>query len=1819
MTRWIIGFITCLLCFQNIQATQTSISEIYLGSREGDPASLVENVSTLHGDYTELEVDLSVASPDSLVLSRFYSSRDTLPIASLGGWRFNPQCFLTMQKDPKGKSYSSAEGKFDRTFVYVGNPDGSILTYVGWINVTNPAKCVLFKIDAEVECAGIANTARGDVGAWTNLKNNELYYNPQNESFELLLCTEGKRFYIKNPTGNFYSITHEILPSGNKIFYEFNSKNQLELIKETTASEKKVLAWIKIQYGDTLHLETSDGKTADYQFQEDPSGAQLLTTVTRSDKPDLHYQYQVAEDHALLVKKTLPDGRFVHVDYYTDKSNKYKVRSVTTPGGSGDPSTIQFIYDQNSTEVDSPGYRKAVHRFDDDMQLLAVEQYLDGSIYRIQKKSWGRKNDAGNLISTSVADAGGNIFYHKYFIYDSLDKGNIIEEREYGDVAGTGAIALAVDDEGLVSNQDGHVKNYSYFSGKTSHGFFQRDAKGTGVKCWYKKGTNLLVKKFVLTRGSLDSEDEDYNSGIKERFFYFYNDDAALIKVVVDDGRAGDPKDFYGVKERRITNISPKQEMPNVGAPEVIEQKYSPSDGKSEFLIKRTVNHFDGQGNISAQEIHDANGKHRYTINKHYVHGLLVLETDPVGNETHYSYDANQNLISESHSDTGICIEYGYDPRNRLIHTVERDRMGNRFKTQITYDASGYKSGERDRFGNETIYDHDALGRPVRITYSDANNGLHSSIRPTYTYTYDLFDNPVSITDPKGRVLTKTYTVKGKPGEINYLDGTKEVFRYDSGGNLHHHYCRNGILEVFEYDYIGRPSKVEYYRKGSNSSGYAFKETSSNYSTFHKNYETDARGKKTSYIYDAADRLAGIKKENQKVDFSYDSLGRTQSIKKWKSAQDFTLEVKEYDLLDRVVEERTEDSAGHALLRKRFVYNDAGNLAQIIGYPQNQESILMQYEHDGFGRVVKATNAAGSSTQIIYDDAYVNEWGQKGSKRTLIDPMGNLTEEIFDKDDHLIQVCKKDKAGKVLSCVDTSYDCAGNKMLEKAVILSTEGKSGDFEIEYGYNQGDRLETITVGKGTPEERVTCFEYNSYGELAKTFYPGAQTPIAYQYNNRGNLEMVSYKEGKKEIEYNLSYDNNKNLTNMSREHLALSYAYDENELPTSETVKDEFGSYQVSRTYDGEGKVKTLNFPDGSYVEYSYEGPLVKSVARLSKDKKELYTYAVASRDQMGNIMKEILPGHLGDRTQTWDEAGRRVGIATDFFQDKVLGYDPLDNIKKRTTSFEKESFAAEYDYNALLQLISEKGAIEHHYSYDSIGNRLKKDGSLYKVNALNELLEAEGSTYTFHPNGNVATKVVNGKTWTYQSNPLNQIVSIKDADEDTISFTYDLTGKRFSKRIDSKGKKRILRFFYIDDTEIGCVDEKGVIVELKIPSNPNNPESPAIAIEIKRGIYVPIYDLQGNIACLLDHSRRRIIESYRYSVYGEEEILNERGRSLSESSVGNPWRFRGKRIDKEVGLIYFGYRYYDPEIGRWISPDPMGTIDGPNLYAFVRNNPMKYVDYFGFNTKIAENCGCILHDHPGWHHAPPDCVCICGKDGASEGAAGSYRSKRGSDIKSALGGISHGTVDFLVGSLHDLQTTAVYMSSAELEMSLHERIQMIEAVEHSQMSQMAAVGSFVMGVLAIDESDALYQSFRSKTTLGLEVGSLVAGGYGAIKSVFGFSKLARMPVKMAKLGAKGAHGIEGILQIGDFRYSKSAAKHFTELVKRGPNAGKLSRPYMKSPHTINEIMASKQPIPDPGGLAGGLRWDVPGTFRGSEGTWELVLHPDSGIIYHFNFK
>ncbi len=154
-----------------------------------------------------------------------------------------------------------------------------------------------------------------------------------------------------------------------------------------------------------------------------------------------------------------------------------------------------------------------------------------------------------------------------------------------------------------------------------------------------------------------------------------------------------------------------------------------------------------------------------------------------------------------------------------------------------------------------------------------------------------------------------------------------------------------------------------------------------------------------------------------------------------------------------------------------------------------------------------------------------------------------------------------------------------------------------------------------------------------------------------------------------------------------------------------------------------------------------------------------------------------------------------------------------------------------------------------------------------------------------------------------------------------------------------------------------IDQTGKIIELRLLGSGVAAEiGSTVAIELGEKMYVPIHDLLGHIACLIDSDSGQVVESYRYTAFGEETIYDADGHQVKHSLVGNPWRFASKRVDTETGWIYFGKRYYDPELGRWTTPDPAFFIDGPNLYSYLKHNPIKSFDAYGlFSEAYKQSC------------------------------------------------------------------------------------------------------------------------------------------------------------------------------------------------------------------------------------------------------------------------
>jgi RHS repeat-associated protein len=88
--------------------------------------------------------------------------------------------------------------------------------------------------------------------------------------------------------------------------------------------------------------------------------------------------------------------------------------------------------------------------------------------------------------------------------------------------------------------------------------------------------------------------------------------------------------------------------------------------------------------------------------------------------------------------------------------------------------------------------------------------------------------------------------------------------------------------------------------------------------------------------------------------------------------------------------------------------------------------------------------------------------------------------------------------------------------------------------------------------------------------------------------------------------------------------------------------------------------------------------------------------------------------------------------------------------------------------------------------------------------------------------------------------------------------------------------------------------------------------------------------------------------YEYDPYGNR--VQETGVRAEQ----NPFAYAGKYLDRETGLINFGFRYYSPELGRWLGRDPLGEAGGLNLYGFNHNSPLNYFDPFGLQAEDLED-------------------------------------------------------------------------------------------------------------------------------------------------------------------------------------------------------------------------------------------------------------------------
>ncbi len=264
-----------------------------------------------------------------------------------------------------------------------------------------------------------------------------------------------------------------------------------------------------------------------------------------------------------------------------------------------------------------------------------------------------------------------------------------------------------------------------------------------------------------------------------------------------------------------------------------------------------------------------------------------------------------------------------------------------------------------------------------------------------------------------------------------------------------------------------------------------------------------------------------------------------------------------------------------------------------------------------------------------------------------------------------------------------------------------------------------------------------------------------------------------------------------------------------------------------------------------------------------------------------------------------------------------------------------SFALAYD--ALGRLVSADGVA---YAYDAAGNRLSVSSVFSVVNNTYAHNRPDGVLHDAA--GNVTHYVRAGVAYALAWNTLGQLLSVATNGAFAESYTYGPLGRRVSTT-DASGTTYHV---YDGDHCAADTDASGNILR-SYTWGLGIDNLLAITVYSAAGTnsYYAVKDHLGSVQALVDASGA-VAESYSYDAWGTVVIRNSAGSVVQASPLGNRFLFQGREFSSATEFYFFRARWYAPEFGRWLSPDPIGLEGGLNLYEFCANNPVCFRDPSG---------------------------------------------------------------------------------------------------------------------------------------------------------------------------------------------------------------------------------------------------------------------------------
>ncbi|MHB8068859.1 MAG: RHS repeat-associated core domain-containing protein [Desulfobaccales bacterium] len=923
--------------------------------------------------------------------------------------------------------------------------------------------------------------------------------------------------------------------------------------------------------------------------------------------------------------------------------------------------------------------------------------------------------------------------------------------------------------------------------------------------------------------------------------------------------------------------------------------------------------------------------------------------------DTVYAYNiaggANKIFLAEIRdphypNDSTLKLSFTYTNGNLTNITDAMNRV-----TTLTYNASGLVTAAIDPFGRQALFEYDGNRNLTKITdmgsyassltYEPVHNFINGIANARGSWQFYTEPADYKTQNPDGSAIS-AYPAPGAAMGNNYRItvtsplGKKEEYYYCDSSNYSWHVMPGNYVDYVDLNQSNYTAPKTLYHL-------AIVSANSQDSSMITQIDFPGGGSRT-YDYNTSGDLSSYQYDGKTWQYTYNPLGwPTSKTEPNGTVTSMTYDPNNIDLLSVKIsngrktlgtETRTCNNTHDVLSltdrlgnTSNFTYNIYGQVTAVtdaLGVINNYlydglnhltsiaraGQTLHQYTYDALDRISSHTDPTGLTliytynnldqvAGINYPDGKSKSYQYSTCCPFIVDSVtersGQTTFYSYDKMNHLLSIA--DPAGRVTGF---GYDANGNR----TSITDPKGNSTGFS----YDLNNRLIKKTYANGTFEAftyagvselvatrtnaRGVTTNY-SYTELEKLagYYDSPNSPrktgTSYTYDVFGRLTRVSGSAGN----LNFAYDNNSRLLSVDWPWTKSRVDYEYDALGRRLSITRGKGN-RVVYSYDFLNRLTNL-IVDSQFFTYGYSGasPLVQYVARLNAEV-NIYQYDILNRlTQMSTTAAGVVVGKYTYTYNAQDLRDRETSLDHNpaYFDPELVNY-------------------AYNNVNALTQMNDKPLA------YDASGN-------------LTQGYTPEGYPFTA---GYDSDNHLTSLSYTDSTGVVNQTV-------------YSYLGHLLLKKQNYQDGNLINETRYVyDGFKLMQERDHRNNVENEYTWGPGLPGGIGGLMDLYQGAvhFSYMYDGKGNVTGLLDPNGN-VAASYQYDPFG---IPRGPANTLSQ-----PFQFSTKQYDDKTGLSYYGYRFYVPSPGRWLTRDPLGEAGGINLYGFVGNNPMNFMDPMGLEV------------------------------------------------------------------------------------------------------------------------------------------------------------------------------------------------------------------------------------------------------------------------------